>query len=41
KHSDIQVCGWSQAVPKGKVVELGHGPSPPLCQFSTSTVQFV
>ncbi|TYZ67624.1 hypothetical protein PybrP1_010002 [[Pythium] brassicae (nom. inval.)] len=41
KPADLDVCGWSQAVTKGEPKKLGHGPSPPLCQYSASSIQFV
>ncbi|KAF1318853.1 Pectate lyase, partial [Globisporangium splendens] len=38
--SKVEVCAWSQAVTSGEPKKLGHGPSPPLCQYSTSAVTF-
>ncbi|KAG9405283.1 hypothetical protein AC1031_004391 [Aphanomyces cochlioides] len=40
KKADKQeVCTWFTAVTKGEPTKLGNGPSPPLCQYSTSDVQ--
>ncbi|KAF1318839.1 Pectate lyase, partial [Globisporangium splendens] len=39
--SKVEVCAWSQAVTSGEPKKLGHGPSPPLCQYSTSAVTFI
>ncbi|KAF1318840.1 Pectate lyase, partial [Globisporangium splendens] len=41
KISDLDVCGWSEAVFVGEPGWLGRGPSHPLCQYAESTIQFI
>ncbi|GAB9475602.1 hypothetical protein Gpo141_00012690 [Globisporangium polare] len=41
KVEKVDVCGWSQGVTSGEAKTVGSGPKSPLCQYSTSTIQFL
>ncbi|KAG1697268.1 hypothetical protein DVH05_016553 [Phytophthora capsici] len=36
--ASVKVCQWSQGNANGEPKMLGNGPSPPLCQYSTSDI---